>query len=78
MDSLRALRRKKVEKEDLPKDTLAIYDLQKRQLDTIGGVASFKMAEKWPGSIAYLLEPAEIDSALADSLNLKEENEGKR
>lgn len=74
-DSLRAQRRRKVKKEDLPKDTLAILSLADGRLAKIPRVQSFLLPEKWGGWIAYRLEPAERDSTLPDSVKVKKENE---
>ena len=55
-DSIKELKRKKVKKEKLPKDTLAIYNLTTNSLVKIGNVKSYKSPEKWSGYVAYLLE----------------------
>ena len=62
----RQARIKKVKREDMPKDTLGIYDLNSRKLDKIGDVKSFKMPEKGSNWIAYLKEkekPAPKDTS---------------
>lgn len=56
-DSLMAMRRRKVKKEDLPSDTLGILDLGTRTLTKIPNVQSFQVPSKWPGLLAYHLEP---------------------
>jgi dipeptidyl aminopeptidase/acylaminoacyl peptidase len=55
-DSLKELKRKKLEEIDLPKDTLGIYSLENRDLLKIPRVKSYKVPEKWSGMIAYQLE----------------------
>ncbi len=55
-DSVTALKSRKVKKEDLPKDTLAILDINTRALTKIGHVKSYKLPEEWSGYIAYELE----------------------
>ncbi|UMB61139.1 prolyl oligopeptidase family serine peptidase [Lutibacter sp. A80] len=55
-DSVVELKRKKVKKDKLPKDTLAIYSLETNTLTKIGNVKSYSIPEKWDGFIAYLLE----------------------
>ena len=55
-DSITELKRKKVKKDKMPKDTLAIYDLQKNSLMKIANVQSYKLPEKWSGYVAYMLE----------------------
>ncbi|MEM9823403.1 MAG: prolyl oligopeptidase family serine peptidase, partial [Bacteroidota bacterium] len=54
-DSLKAMRRRKVKKNKLPKDSLGIYHLSTGQLTRIANVQSFKMPEKWSGHLAYHL-----------------------
>lgn len=56
------LRRLKKKKEDLPKDSLAIYSLASRQLEKIAGVRSFQVPEKASGWVAYLLEDKKPDA----------------
>jgi len=55
MDSVNALRRKKVKKDKLPKDTLAVYDLNKKQLYKFANVSKFSMPQKWSGWLSYQL-----------------------
>ncbi|MFT4535432.1 MAG: dipeptidyl aminopeptidase/acylaminoacyl peptidase [Saprospiraceae bacterium] len=64
-DKVRALKRKKVKKEDMPKDTLCIYDLDLKVLTKIPNVKSFKLPKKMKGYMAYLKD-AEMPK---DSLN---------
>ncbi len=53
-DHVRALQKKKVDKEDMPNDTLCIYDLELKVLTKVPNVTSFKMPDKWKGYLAYL------------------------
>lgn len=53
-DTLKALRRRKVEKNKLPKSKLGIYHLATGRLDTIDRVKNFKLPRKWSGWLAYL------------------------
>jgi dipeptidyl aminopeptidase/acylaminoacyl peptidase len=71
-DSLKAMRRRKVEKEDLPKDSLAILNLATQSAVKIPNVRSFSLPEEWSGHIAYLLDPINIpeDTTIADSLKI--------
>jgi dipeptidyl aminopeptidase/acylaminoacyl peptidase len=55
-DSVREMKRRKVKKKDLPKDTLAIYNLQSKSLTKIPNVKSYKIPEKWAGVVAYQYE----------------------
>ncbi len=55
-DTITELKRKKVKKDDMPKDTLGIYDLRDKKLVKIGNVKSHKIPAKWSGYVAYLSE----------------------
>ncbi|MFC4722192.1 alpha/beta hydrolase family protein [Geojedonia litorea] len=55
-DSIDDMQRRKVKKDKLPKDTLAIYNLSTRELIKIPNVKSFDLPEKWSGYVAYYLE----------------------
>ncbi len=55
-DSLKMMKRKKVKKKDMPKDTLGIYNLETGVLAKVANVKSFKVPKKWNGHIAYLSE----------------------
>ncbi len=59
-DTLKALRRRKVKKEELPKDTIGILDLNTGNLTKIAEVQSFQLPAKWNGWLAYLREPGEM------------------
>ena len=54
-DSITEIQRRKVKKDKMPKDTLAIYNLTKKQLTKIANVKSYKVPQKWSGYVAYLL-----------------------
>jgi len=55
-DSITEMKRRKVKKKDLPKDTLVIYNIRNKKLDKIANVKSYRMPEKWSGIITYMLE----------------------
>lgn len=64
-------RRQKKKKDDLPKDSLAIYALDQKRVDKIPAVKSYRIPEKKGNWVAYLLEvqkeekkssPAKTDS----------------
>lgn len=55
-DSITELRREKVKKDKLPKDSLGIYNLKSKVLSKIGNIKSYKTPEKYSGYVAYLLE----------------------
>ncbi|RNC86251.1 MAG: S9 family peptidase [Winogradskyella sp.] len=55
-DSIKEMKRKKVKKKDLPKDTLMIYNIESKSLTKIPNVKAYKLPEKWSGIVAYTLE----------------------
>jgi dipeptidyl aminopeptidase/acylaminoacyl peptidase len=55
-DSVIALKKRKVKKEELPKDSLGIFDIKERKLEKIAHVKSYKLPKKWSGYVAYQLE----------------------
>ncbi len=69
-DSIAEMKRRKVKKDKMPKDTLGIYNLGENTLIKIANVKSYKTPEKWSGYVAYYLEeiktekPEEKDSIL--------------
>jgi dipeptidyl aminopeptidase/acylaminoacyl peptidase len=61
LDSLKNLRRKKVKEDDLPKDTLGIFNLEKGSLEKIPRLKNFSLPEKWNGWLAYQLDSEKIE-----------------
>ncbi|GIV31076.1 MAG: peptidase S9 [Saprospiraceae bacterium] len=55
-DSVRAMKRRKVKKDELPNDTLGILELSTRKLVKIPDVKSFRVPERWSGWVAIHLE----------------------
>jgi len=55
-DSVLAMKKRKIKKKDLPKDSLGILDLKNNLLIKIGNVKSYKIPEKWDGYLAIQLE----------------------
>jgi len=60
-DSISEMKRRKVKKDKMPKDTIGIYDLNKKALHKIGNIKSYKSPEKWSGFIAYTFEDDKKD-----------------
>lgn len=56
VEAVKEMKRKKVKKKDMPKDTLGIYNLTTGQLEKVPGLLSFQMPEKWSGWLAYHYE----------------------
>ncbi len=55
-DSIKEMKRRKVKKKDLPKDTLVIYNIKDKSIQKIPKIKSFTLPEKWSGIVAYELE----------------------
>lgn len=55
-DSITEMKRRKVKKKDMPKDTLVIYDIETKSLKKVPNVKSYRMPEEWSGVVAYMLE----------------------
>jgi len=56
LNELKELRRQKVKKDKLPKDSLGIYNIKSGELVKIARVMDYKVPEKWSGWLAYRLE----------------------
>lgn len=66
-DSIKEMKRRKVKKKDLPKDTLVIYNIRKQSIAKVANVKSYKMPEKWSGIVAYMLEPVKAKKKKKDA-----------
>ncbi|WP_350286329.1 prolyl oligopeptidase family serine peptidase [uncultured Croceitalea sp.] len=55
-DSVIAMKKSKIKKDKLPKDSLGIFNISTQELTKIGNVKSYKIPEKWSGYLAYQLE----------------------
>ncbi|MEM6524538.1 MAG: prolyl oligopeptidase family serine peptidase [Bacteroidota bacterium] len=73
LDSLNRMRRNKVKKKDLPKDSLGIYNLDNKGVTKISSVKNYKTPKKWGGYLAYQLEEikAKKDTSKSDSTKAK-------
>jgi len=74
-DSIAEMKRNKVKKDKMPKDTLAIYNLDSRSLDKIANVKSYKLPEKWSGFVAYSLEEIKEKKKEKDTNTVKKEKD---
>ncbi|MFT6709344.1 MAG: dipeptidyl aminopeptidase/acylaminoacyl peptidase, partial [Flavobacteriales bacterium] len=63
-DSIRELKRRKVKEEDLPGDTLLIYDLAQNKTTRIPDVKDFKMPKHWDDWLIYQMEPYDNKDSL--------------
>ena len=77
-DSLKSMRRRKVKKDLLPKDTLCIYHLKLDSLEKLPKVQSYKLPDKWGGWIAYQLVPDKNRFPKNDSLRQSKKRESKK
>jgi len=77
-DSIVELKRKKVKKEKLPKDSLGIYNLSNNSFVKIGNVKSYKVPTKWSNFLAYQLEKVASPKKEKDSLEDKSKEKEKK
>ena len=56
-DQVKELKRAKTKKDEMPKDSLGIFDLSSQSLNVIPNVGDYKIPEKWGGVFAYTLDP---------------------
>ncbi len=71
LDSIRALKRRKVDEKDLPKDTLCILHLKDNQLTKIPHLHNVQLPEKYSGYLAYQISPPSEENVVEE--NSKEE-----
>lgn len=79
-DTITAQRRRKVKKDDLPKDSLAILELATGKVTKVADIQSFQLPENWGGWLAYLKEPesaGKMDKDKDGSDDKKEAPKGK-
>ncbi len=75
LESINALKRKNTDKDDLPKDSLGIYNLESGTLVKLSHVRSYTLPEEWDGMVAFYLEPQETaDTTKNESKKASEEN----
>lgn len=68
VDTLREQRRRKVKKEDLPKDTLGIYDLSSGKLEKIPDLKAYYLSRRWSDWLAWLHEPVNPPESKNDTV----------
>lgn len=69
-DTIKAMKRRKVKKSKLPKDTLCIFQLETKDIERIPNVESYKLSYEYPGAIAFRFENKKIKQ---DSTLVKDE-----
>lgn len=74
-DSIIELKRKKVKKNKLPKDSIGIYNINEKSLSKIGNIKSYKTPLKWSGYIAYQFE---IDKKKKETKKSKKKKKNKK
>ena len=57
-DSITEMKRRKVKKDKMPKDTVGIYNLKGKSLQKIANIKSHKLPQKWSGFMAYTYDDA--------------------
>jgi dipeptidyl aminopeptidase/acylaminoacyl peptidase len=65
-DYIKELKRKKTKKSKMPKDTLAVFNINSKAVVKIPNVKSYKLPQKWSSHIAYLLEEIKIEKKKED------------
>lgn len=84
VDTVKMMRRNKVKKEDLPKKTLGIHNLQTGKTERIDNIESFKLPEDWAGWLIYKKEsekieiPEEVNMTKRDSSQTKEKKQRRK
>lgn len=70
---VKELKRKKTKADEMPKDSLGIYNLRSGQLEKIANIKRYSTPEKWSGVIAYALDPVKEprDTSTAVKPNVK-------
>ena len=76
-DSITAMKSRKVKKKDLPKDSLAILNLNTKKLTKIAAIKSYKIPKEWSGYIAYELEEIKKNDKSKDTLAKKKKKSKK-
>lgn len=77
-DSVTAMKSRKFKKKDLPKDTLAILNLETNELVKIANVKSYKLPEEWSGYVAYSLEEIKKKEAKKDKDSVPDKKDKKK
>ena len=79
-DSIVEMKRRKVKKEKMPKDTIGIFNLKDKSLNKIANVKSYKLPEKWSGFIAYTYDddPLKENKKSKDSTQIKKNRKLKK
>ncbi len=66
LDSIRQLKLKKVKKDKMPKNKLALYSMDSKTVDLIENLKSYKLPKNWSGYVAYQVESGKKEEAKGD------------
>ncbi len=77
VDSIREMKRRKVDKDDMPGDSLSIFDLIKGKISVMHTLQSYKSPAEYGGHVAYQLKPGghPTDSLALSKFKKKESKE---
>ncbi len=77
VDTVREMKRRQIDKADMPGDSLSIFDMRKGKITVLHTLKSFKTPDEYGGYVAYQLEPGghPADSLVINSLKKKESKE---
>ena len=64
-DSIRAAKRRKTKEDEMPTDSLGIYNIESDLLTKIPNVKSFELPEKWNGYVVYTLDKIKMKDTSA-------------
>jgi hypothetical protein len=73
-DSIVEMKRRKVKKDKMPKDTIGIFNLENKSFYKIANIKSYKLPDKWSGFIAYTYDKA----PLKDNKKSKDSTQNKK
>jgi len=77
VDTIREMKRRKVDEKELPGDSLSIFNLTKNKISVIHTLESYKAPAEYGGIVAYKIKPGghPTDSLILNDLKKKESNE---
>lgn len=77
VDTVREMKRRKVDKADMPKDSLSIFYLNQSKIAQVYPVKNYQVPTKYGGYVAYLLTPkgSKKDSTILSELDREESKE---
>ena len=76
-EEVRKLERIKKKKDEMPKDTLCIYDLKNKIVTKIPRVQSYQSPVDWGGYVAFMMEPDEVHDTISTPVKESKETGSK-